>query len=80
MASEKFDLVGSIMAYEEGELGAEGTLKLFAELVKSGQAWQLQGSYGRAAERLINKRYLTRKGVITKSGEALIKRLTPAKA
>lgn len=42
-----------IIAYEEGTLSHNDTLELFAELVNTGQAWTLQGHYGRAAMHLI---------------------------
>ena len=57
-------LVDKIIAYETGELPAEDTLKLFAELVKTGQAWTLQGHYGRTAQGLIDSGYLDRQGNI----------------
>ena len=49
-----FDLIGSIMAYEEGELSTDKTLELFANLIKTGQCWSLQGHYGRTAKALID--------------------------
>lgn len=60
------DLLGPIMAYEAGELDDADTLKLFAGLVKSGMAWQLQGSYGRTAAAFIHDGYLSRHGAILK--------------
>ena len=66
MKKEKFDLVSSIMAYESGELEAENTLVLFAELIKTGQAWSLQGHYGRVAESLIDSGYISDTGDILK--------------
>ena len=48
------DVVSQIMAYEEGQLTEEQTLTLFKHLVKTGLAWQLQGSYGRAAKALLD--------------------------
>ena len=57
------DLVGSIIEFENGELDDVGTISLFAALIKSGQAWSLQGSYGRTAKSLIDA------GIITNEGE-----------
>jgi hypothetical protein len=48
------DICGKIIEFEDGELGEEETIELFQELVDSGLAWQLQGSYGRAAAALID--------------------------
>jgi hypothetical protein len=53
-----------IMAYEEGNLDDDGVLALFSQLIKSGAAWKLQGSYGRAAATLIERGYLDREGNI----------------
>lgn len=47
------DMLDKIMAYESGEMDEQDTVGFFQELVDSGLAWQLQGSYGRTAERLI---------------------------
>lgn len=58
------DKVEKIMAYESGELGDRDTLKLFAELIKSGQAWALQGHYGRTARALIDDNWIDSKGNI----------------
>jgi len=60
-------LIDSIVAYESGELRAEDTLKFFADLIKSGKAWELQGSYGRTAEALIKGGYISRQGKILKT-------------
>ncbi len=57
------NLVGYILAYEGGELDADKVLELFAYLIKTGLAWQLQGHYGRTAAALIEQ------GVITEDGK-----------
>lgn len=59
-----FDLVGNIMDYESGNLDDEGTLALFAHLIRSGMAWRLQGFYGRAAKQLIEQGIISPEGVI----------------
>lgn len=45
--------IDSIIAYESGELDDDDIVELFAELVETGEAWQLQGAYGRTASALI---------------------------
>lgn len=54
MATATYDEVGAIMAYEQGELDSDATLELFQHLVDNGLVWQLQGSYGRTAQHLID--------------------------
>ena len=56
------DLVDKIIAFENGELSGADTLRLFSELTKSGQVWQLQGSYGRGARGLIEAGMMDSKG------------------
>ena len=63
-SAKPYDVTANIIAYEEGELGAMDTLKLFAYLVKTGLAWQLQGCYGRAAAALIERGLISKAGVI----------------
>ena len=67
MATKKLDLVDLIMDYESGELEAEKTLELFGELIRTGQAWQLQGIYGRQATALIEAGYISKSGEILKT-------------
>lgn len=59
------DLVGQIMAYEDGELNDLAAVELFAALVASGMAWQLQGAYGRQAVALIDGGFITAEGEVT---------------
>ena len=58
------DTVDKIIAYESGELSNEQTIELFSELIKNGQAWSLQGSYGRMAVSLIEQGILNKNGFI----------------
>lgn len=58
-------LVGSIIAYEQGELNDQEVVCLFAELVKSGMAWSLQGSYGRTANALIKEGWIDHDGNVS---------------
>jgi hypothetical protein len=48
------DVFDAILAFESGDLSNDEALELFQHLVDSGLAWQLQGSYGRTAQRLID--------------------------
>lgn len=50
-----YDVVGNIIAYENGALDVAESLVLFQYLVDTGQAWSLQGSYGRTAADLIKR-------------------------
>ena len=57
-------MVDKIIAYESGELDNQGILELFSELIKTGKAWTLQGSYGRMAKRFIDSGLINEKGII----------------
>lgn len=46
--------IDKIIAYENGELSEEEAIELFQDLIDSGQAWTLQGHYGRTAAALID--------------------------
>tara|TARA_R110002074_G_scaffold246568_2_gene418554 strand:+ start:256 stop:423 length:168 start_codon:yes stop_codon:yes gene_type:complete len=48
-------LISKIIEYESGILSDDQTIDLFQDLVDSGLAWSLQGSYGRMAEYLIDE-------------------------
>lgn len=56
--------VDKLVAFETGELNDDEIIVLFSELVRDGTAWQLQGSYGRMAQRLIEAGHLDRQGTI----------------
>jgi hypothetical protein len=56
-------MLNQIIAYENGDLSPAGVLRLFAQLIQSGQAWTLQGHYGRQAEAFIDF------GLITPDGQ-----------
>lgn len=56
--------IDKIIAFEQGELNDDEVLKLFADGIKSGLVWQLQGFYGRYAEALIRQGYISPEGDI----------------
>lgn len=43
----------NVIDYESGELDEAGQIVMFQQMINNGQAWHLQGSYGRAAMDLI---------------------------
>jgi len=51
--------INQILAYENGELDEAGVIELFQNLVNTGLAWSLQGSYGRTATALIEAGLVT---------------------
>jgi len=51
--------INQILAYENGELDEAGVIELFQNLVNTGLAWSLQGSYGRTAKALIEAGLVT---------------------
>jgi hypothetical protein len=61
--------VDKIIAYESGELSDNDTIDFFGELITSGLAWQLQGSYGRMASSLIKAGYIDRAGKVLRHVE-----------
>lgn len=52
LPKKTYDIVGSMMAYEDGKLNKRETIRLFKHLKKGNLIDSLQGSYGRAARRL----------------------------
>ena len=51
------DIVAGVIAYESGELDEQETIEFFQLLINTGQAWSLQGHYGRTADALIEAGY-----------------------
>lgn len=58
--------VGQIIAFENGEQTEADSVRMFADLIRSGTVWSLQGTYGRTAASLIEA------GVIDTGGNILI--------
>lgn len=56
--------VNDIIRYEEGEMTPEEEKRFFAKLIKSGDAWRLQGFYGRTAQAYIDSGQIDSKGRI----------------
>lgn len=54
-----FDIVGWMIEFEGGVLTEDEVIDGFQFLVDTGMARQLQGSYGRMAEALIEAGYVT---------------------
>lgn len=50
-------MIEQIIAFENGELDDQQTISFFQQLIDSGMAWSLQGSYGRMARALIEEWY-----------------------
>ena len=66
------DLVDLIIAYETGEANDKQILDLFSNLVETGQAWSLQGHYGRTAKAMIESELLSVSGEITSKAKELL--------
>jgi len=58
-----------IIAYESDELSAQEELEFFAELIKSGLCWKLQGHYGRTAAYYIDSGIIKTDGTILKENK-----------
>jgi hypothetical protein len=63
----KFNEVDYIIRYEAGELRGNEVLELFSYLIKTGRAWNLQGTYGRMASNIIDRGYISAQGDILKT-------------
>ena len=59
------NITDKIIAYECGDIDEAEVLELFAELIRTGMAWQLQGHYQRVAYDLIDGDYIDTNGNIT---------------
>lgn len=64
MNTQNISLAETIVAYEDGTLSRDETLKLFSHLIKTGVAWILQGTYGRTANNLIKEGHISKEGEI----------------
>lgn len=60
----ELNIVNMIIEFEEGTLDFEDTIKLFSELIRTGQAWQLQGFYGRTARDIIEMGFIDENGKV----------------
>ena len=50
----EYDVVGAMMDFEGGMMQSDDeVITLFQHLVDTGLTWQLQGSYGRMAQQMI---------------------------
>ena len=48
-------MVEMIMKYENGRMTEEEVIDFFQQIIESGLVWELQGSYGRMAQMLIDE-------------------------
>ena len=60
------DLLSLIHAYENGETDLQQEIFLYAELVRTGKAWTLQGHYGRVAMEMIDLEFISKDGRVLK--------------
>ena len=59
----EFNMLDFIMDFESGEIDSEEDLIFgFQQLINSGDAWRLQGFYGRTAQALIDAGHCHAKG------------------
>lgn len=50
-------LADKILQYETDEMSTPELIEFFQELIDTGEAWRLQGHYGRMAKELIRSGY-----------------------
>ena len=58
------DFLDQIMDYESGKLNDREVIEMIADMVKTGTAWSLQGSYGRIADAFIFNEAIDNRGNI----------------
>jgi hypothetical protein len=54
MEVKQMDFIDRIIQLESGQMNTDELIKFFQEMIDDGMVWQLQGSYGRMAQALIN--------------------------
>lgn len=54
IATKAGDQLDRMILWESGQLSGDDTVVLFQDLIDSGLVWQLQGTYGRTAQALID--------------------------
>jgi len=67
--SVKSDTVAKIIKYENGEMSQDETLEFFAEMIRDGICWHLQGAYSRMANDFIRSGFIDTKGNILRHFE-----------
>jgi hypothetical protein len=55
------DCLDKIIAFEQGELEDHEIIAMFQDLLDSETVWQLQGSYGRMAQKLLDTGHIAYK-------------------
>jgi hypothetical protein len=63
--AKEFDVVGFIMDFEGGDITEAQIVEGMQYLINTGQAWSLQGFYGRTAEGLIEHGFCKPAGIWT---------------
>lgn len=58
--AKKFNTLDFILDFESGDISDEYLIEGFQHLIDTGQAWTLQGFYGRTAQALIDAGHCTR--------------------